>query len=98
MGRNRGAQPLGNGDEVAAQVVEVLYFCTHFLQDWCGNGCEEGGMQVRTLRGHSGVVCVVDSSLDGKCVLSGSEDTLVKIWDIEVCTFVKVLYRWWGDR
>ena len=40
------------------------------------------GWQVCTLAGHSGPVGSTAFSPDGKWVLSGSEDTLVKIWDV----------------
>jgi WD40 repeat protein len=40
-------------------------------------------LQVTTLRGHSNVVKSVVFSLDGKRVVSGSDDTLVKLWDAE---------------
>jgi len=39
--------------------------------------------QVRTLTGHSQRVYSVDFSPDGKWIVSGSEDKLVKIWDAE---------------
>ena len=43
-----------------------------------------------TLTGHSGMVLSVAFSEDGKRVVSGSGDNLVKIWDAdkgsEVCT------------
>ena len=39
--------------------------------------------QVCTLTGHSGNVLAVAFSLDGKRVVSGSHDTLVKIWAAE---------------
>ena len=35
-----------------------------------------------TLAGHSGPVGSASFSSDGKWILSGSEDTLVKIWDV----------------
>ena len=38
--------------------------------------------QVRTLAGHSGRVCSVDFAPDGKSVVSGSSDNLVKIWNV----------------
>jgi len=37
--------------------------------------------QVHTLRGHTGAVYAVAISRDGKRIVSGSEDNLVKIWD-----------------
>ena len=39
------------------------------------------GWQVRTLTGHSGEVNSVDWSSDGKWIVSGSNDGLVKIWN-----------------
>ena len=44
---------------------------------------ERVGWQERTLTGHSHVVKSVAFSRDGKWIVSGSEDTLVKIWDAE---------------
>ena len=47
-----------------------------------------------TLTGHSDTVFSVDFSPDGKSIVSGSEDNLVKIWDAEpgaeVSSFVGV--------
>ena len=40
------------------------------------------GWQVRVLRGHSDDVRSVAFSRDGKWVVSGSDDHLVKIWDV----------------
>ena len=37
--------------------------------------------QVRTMRGHGSFVNSVAFSLDGKWIVSGSHDNLVKIWD-----------------
>ena len=37
--------------------------------------------QLCTLRGHSEGVCAVAFSADGKRIVSGSHDHLVKIWD-----------------
>ena len=45
-----------------------------------------------SLTGHSVCVYSVAFSPDSKCVVSGSVDTLVKIWDVEtgaeVCSYV----------
>ena len=54
--------------------------------------------QVLTLVGHSGLVFTVAISADGKRIVSGSADTLVKIWDaatgVQVSNFVRVR---WGE-
>ena len=44
---------------------------------------ERFSWQVCTLTGHSGNVLSVAFSLGGNRVVSGSQDTLVKIWDAE---------------
>ena len=53
-----------------------------------------GGRQVQTLTGHSGRVRSVAFSPNGNRVVSGSDENLVKIWDIEtgvqVSSFVGV--------
>jgi WD40 repeat protein len=43
---------------------------------------------VCTLSGHSGAVGSVAFSPDGNCVVSGSEDNLVKIWNTETGALV----------
>ena len=43
--------------------------------------CLNGERQVHSLTGHSRDVNVVAFSADGKRVVSGSDDRLVKIWD-----------------
>ena len=57
------------------------------------------GWQERTLRGHFDEVLSVAFSRDGKRIVSGSADTLVKIWDVatgaEVRSFVG---RRWGEK
>ena len=54
--------------------------------------------QVRTMMGHEGEVFSVAFSPDGKRVVSGSVDMLVKIWDAtigaEVRSFVRVGFEW----
>lgn len=67
----------------------------------CGRGLsgrwseEKVGWQVGTLVGHLGYVLSVAFSPDGNRIVSGSDDTLVKIWDAEtmaeVSTFGGVL-------
>ena len=49
--------------------------------DWSRE--EMVGWQVRALTGHSGTVLSVDFSADGKRIVSGSADSLVKIWEVE---------------
>ena len=44
---------------------------------------ERVGWQVCTLEGHSGAVYSVAFSSDGKRVVSGSKDRLVRIWNAE---------------
>ena len=55
--------------------------------------------QVHTLTGHSRAVWSVSFSLNGKRIVSGSSDKLVKIWDAEtgaeVGIFLVVFWRWW---
>jgi len=48
-------------------------------------------LQVRTLDGHSSEVTSTSFSLDGKRVVSGSLDKLVKIWDVETGALVRNL-------
>jgi WD40 repeat protein len=63
-------------------------------------GCEaRSGWQVCTLTGHTDTVRSVAISRDGTCIVSGSRDTLLKIWNsatgAEVSTFV-LRCGWWG--
>ena len=56
---------------------------------------------MRVIRGHSGPVYSVAFSPDGKWIVSGSGDKLVKIWDaatgVEVRSVGPLTCRWWGD-
>ena len=52
-----------------------------------------GGWQVCTLAGHSGPVGSAAFSADGKWILSGSEDELVKIWDVVTRLEVRSVLR-----
>ena len=56
--------------------------------------------QVCTLTGHSGAVYSVNFSPDGKSIVTGSEDDLVKIWDAEpgaeVSSSVRARSQWRG--
>ena len=47
-----------------------------------------GGRQMHTLVGHSRLVRSVAFSRDGKRIISGSHDHLVKIWNVETGTEV----------
>ena len=49
--------------------------------------------QVCTLAGHSSTVMCVAFSADGKRVVSGSADCLVKIWDVEIRTQVSSVWE-----
>ncbi|KAJ1484823.1 hypothetical protein T484DRAFT_1795864 [Baffinella frigidus] len=51
----------------------------------------ESSEGVCTLTGHSGVVICIDFSPDGKQVASGSQDNLVKIWNVETGVEVSIL-------
>ena len=56
----------------------------------CWKWSEEKVMwQVCTLTGHSGEVRSVTFSPDGRRVVSGSDDYLVKIWDVETGAAVR---------
>ena len=64
--------------------------------------CESGAVwQVRTLMGHWSCVSSVAWSSDGKWIVSGSEDTRMKIWDVatgaEVRSFVGERLGWRGN-
>ena len=51
---------------------------------------------MRTLAGHSDDVRCVAISPDGKRIVSGSADNLVKIWNAETVPEVRFLYQWRG--
>ena len=69
--------------DLPRRVVPGL-FCEGVAHALCW-GWPEGGVlwQVCLLVGHSGEVLAVAFSPDGKRVVSGAEDSLVKIWDVE---------------
>ena len=52
-----------------------------------------GGWQVHTLTGHLRPVRSVGFSPNGKHVVSGSDDKLVKIWDTETGALVSSAVR-----
>jgi len=77
-------------------------FCGGFAHAWCCRWSEgRVGWQERTLTGHSEMVLSVAFSRDGKWIVSGSTDTLVKIWNAETGAEVRSFVggRWgsWGD-
>jgi len=73
-----------------------LVFCGGFALALCWKWYEVTvRWQVLTLAGHFELVLSVAFSADGKRIVSGSEDGLVKIWDAatgaQVSSFVAVL-------
>ena len=56
-----------------------------------------GGPMLRVLEGHTGGVCAVALSADGKRAVSGSEDNTVRVWDLESNLTPQVLegHSWW---
>ena len=77
----------------------MLVFCGGFAHALCWTWSEVTvRWQVLTLAGHSGLVFAVAFSADGKRIVSGSADKLVKIWDAatgaQVSSFVGVR---WGE-
>jgi len=69
----------------------VGFFNESFERALCRRWSERRvGWQVSTMEGHSDAVCSVAFSRDGKWIVSGSEDNLLKIWDTwtgdEVCS------------
>ena len=54
-----------------------------------------GGRQVHTLIGHTGEVNSLAFSPNGNLVVSGSDDNLVKIWDVATGALV---ISWVGVR
>jgi WD40 repeat protein len=88
----------------AATGTEVRKLCGSAFREvsWWGDSCggfahalrwkcsdERVGWQVCTLTGPRDNVRSVDFSPDGKSVVSGSEDNLVIIWDIETAVEVR---------
>ena len=65
---------------VQSRVMGVLFGGFSHARWWKWSE-ERVHWQVRTLAGHSGDVFSVAFSLDGTCVVSGSADKLVKIWN-----------------
>ena len=61
------------------------------VSHWQCSETKVGGRQMCTLTGHSGIVFSVTFSRDGKRVVSGSQDHLVMIWDIETGALVSSL-------
>ena len=60
----------------------MLVFCGGFVLALCWKWSEVTvRWQVLTLAGHSEMVLTVAFSADGKRIVSGSYDNLVKIWD-----------------
>jgi len=72
-----------------SRVVRSMFLGMHecfFARSFIG---EVLVLQVRTLVGHHGEVTSTSFSLDGKRVVSGSNDKLVKIWDVETGALVR---------
>jgi WD40 repeat protein len=86
------------GTEVSKLVQEVRSHATVSRVLWVRRVLMESvNWQVRTLTGHSGKVYSAAFSPGGQSIVSGSEDKLVKIWDVEtgavVSIFVGVVVR-----
>jgi WD40 repeat protein len=93
--------------------VQILAPCADLTIGHTGNGfciCteqdpnQEYGLAVKAecpVSGHTATVYAVALSPDGKSIVSGSEDTFVKIWDVEtgseVSSFAGVRRGYWGD-
>ena len=61
---------------------EPIFVCRRAFGEWCWKWSEVAvRWQVFTLRGHTGEMLSVAISPDGKLIVSGSGDSLVKIWD-----------------
>ena len=56
-----------------------------------GPGALPSGKRVHTFRGHTGPVYSLAFAPDGRCLLSGSEDTSLRLWDLEVGQSLLVL-------
>ena len=77
----------------------MLFFCGGFALALCWKWSEVTvRWQVLTLAGHTESVFTVAFSADGKRIVTGSNDKLVKIWDaatgVQVSSFVGVR---WGE-
>ena len=51
----------------------------------------ETGQEIRTLKGHDGVVYSVNFSPDGKTLVSGSWDKTIKLWNVETGQEIRTL-------
>ena len=67
----------------------LLVFCGGVAHVFCWKWSQVTVLwQVHTLTGHTGPVHAVAISRDGKRIVSGSEDSLVKIWNTKTGALV----------
>ena len=71
-------------------MAKVLFGRSPQVSPWKWPGIMVGGRQVHTLAGHSRVVLSLALSRDGNRIASGSEDSLVKIWDTATGALVSI--------
>ncbi len=64
-----------------------------FWACWQVLGVDQEIQPIRTLYGHTGAVCSVAFSPDGKILASGGDDGLVKLWDVATGNLLRVLLR-----